>query len=86
MAKAVALCHVVATLYYSLAVIEQNYLNEPITWIQVAGIKEQPLVLYVESFYWSAATITLIGTKGNTLPETVFAIVVLVCKNILLLY
>lgn len=26
------------------------------------------------------ATITLIGTKGHTLPETLFAIVVLVCK------
>lgn len=52
---------------------------EDYSWIEVDEIGNEPLVLYVESLYWSFATITLIGTKGTTITETIFTISILSC-------
>lgn len=38
-----------------------------------------PLELYIESYYWAIATVTLIGTKGITTLETLFTIFTLIC-------
>jgi len=44
----------------------------------VKGIEnEEWYVRYAESFYWALATFLLVGSKGDSFYETLFAIAVL---------
>lgn len=75
--RTVITCHIVGTLYHTLAVIEENLWDETDNWMRV-GNPEDPLydkewyIRYSESFYWSLATIMLVGSKGETFLETIF--------------
>lgn len=78
MGKALILIHVIGTLYYKFAIIEYTYFNQKIPWV---GLRNQdstrPIENYIQCFYWSLATVSLIGTKGDSTMETTYTIIVL---------
>ena len=71
------LCHWVGTFYHILAQIEDFYGIED-NWLRNIGKFEFSWYdRYVESFYWGIATFLLVGSKGDTLYETIYCILVL---------
>ena len=41
-------------------------------------IESEPwYVRYMESFYWAAATMMLVGTKGNNVQELIFTVIIM---------
>ncbi|KRX10867.1 Cyclic nucleotide-binding protein [Pseudocohnilembus persalinus] len=78
--NSILICHVVGTLYFFLAVLEIKYDQEEQAWIKVYDIENaSTFKQYSESFYWALATVSLIGSKGETTAETVYCIFVLSC-------
>ncbi|KRX08143.1 Cyclic nucleotide-binding protein [Pseudocohnilembus persalinus] len=78
MSYALMLCHIVGSLYFFLAVIEQEQFDSENTWVQELNLESSPVRhQYIESYYWALATMTLIGTKGSTEIETAFCIIML---------
>ncbi|KRX11050.1 Cyclic nucleotide-binding protein [Pseudocohnilembus persalinus] len=76
MLQAIALCHVVGAVYFFIGTLEQKYASDQYNnWIDIAGLRENSsFSQYIQCFYWALALITLIGTKGDTDVETVYAV------------
>ncbi|KRW99582.1 Cyclic nucleotide-binding protein [Pseudocohnilembus persalinus] len=76
--QTVITCHIVGTLYHTLAIVEKNLLDLDDNWLDTQGIYDEEWhIRYMESFYWAIATIMLIGTKGQTFLETIFCCITL---------
>ncbi|KRW99509.1 Cyclic nucleotide-binding protein [Pseudocohnilembus persalinus] len=76
MLEAITICHIIATLYYFCGKLQQIYgTQNNQNWINLRNLQDStPFTCYIQSFYWSIATIMLIGTQGETDVETVFAV------------
>lgn len=56
--SSLALCHVVATLYYFLALYESIYLGLEENWVSVQGLDNaSPFIVYNQSYYWAMSSI-----------------------------
>jgi len=64
----------------------ENLFDQP-TWLHnMNKFDSDWQVRYVESFYWSIATFLLVGSKGDSFPETVFCIFILLITVCLFAY
>jgi len=83
----IILCHWVSCTYHYLAIIEIDLLDYSETWLHKIDLWEAPwYIKYVEGFYWAIATFLLVGSKGDTVVETVYCIIMLIITVFLFAY